>query len=314
MVYSSLPSRKATTRWRLSGHRTIALLDGLRLFLAALFIVDGVRSFLTPDPSILGEFLRWPGGRPLWAVDGILLGAAFLIRHRLAALVLMAHAVLAGINIAEFYVLRAEGLAGASVPFSLITLASLLAGVARTFYEGPGAGWRWQAAGFALAGPALLLCHLFSFGSTDYTRPAQAIVVFGARAYADGSPSLALEDRVNHGIRLYRAGIAPKLILSGAPEEVPAMRRLALERGVPPDALVSDAEGLNTYLTISHLKERKVVAVSHYYHLARIKLTALRMGIHCATAPCPMSRRLSREPFFVARECAAIVSYYLFRA
>ena len=53
-----------------------------------------------------------------------------------------------------------------------------------------------------------------------------------------------------------------------------------------------------------------VVAVSHYYHLARIKLTAHRMGIACATSPCAMSRRLAKEPYFVARECAAFVSYY----
>ena len=56
-----------------------------------------------------------------------------------------------------------------------------------------------------------------------------------------------------------------------------------------------------------------MVAVSHYYHLARIKLVSRRMGIACATVPCPMTRRLAKEPYFVARECAAFVSYYLFR-
>src|SRR6185503_7347630 len=45
LVYASLPSRKATTRWRIAGHRTIALMDGVRLFLALALIVDSVRSF-----------------------------------------------------------------------------------------------------------------------------------------------------------------------------------------------------------------------------------------------------------------------------
>jgi uncharacterized SAM-binding protein YcdF (DUF218 family) len=313
MVYASLPSRKSTTRWHLAENRTLAFMDGARLFLGALLLVDAARSFLTPDSSLLNTLVRLPGGQPLPAIDGLLLGGAFLIRHRVAALVLLAHLVLAGVNVAEFYLLRAQGLAAAPVPFALITVALLVGGIARTFYDGPTGAWTWIAAGAAVAGPALLLIHLFSFGATDYARPAKAIVVFGARVYGNGDPSLALEDRVKHGVRLYHAGLAPRLILSGAPDEVPAMRRLALEGRVPESALVCDTAGVNSYATLANLKERDVVAVSHYYHLARIKLTAHRLGIHCATSPCPMSRRLAKEPYFVARECAAFVSYYLLR-
>jgi uncharacterized SAM-binding protein YcdF (DUF218 family) len=314
MVYASLPSRKATTRWRIAGHHTIALMDGLRLFVGVALLVDAVRSFFTPDASLLGILVRLPGGRALPSIDGVLLGAAFVVRHRLAAMVLLAHAVLTAVNIAEFYLLRAQGLPAAALPFSLVTLALLTGGIARTFYDGPTGKWTWTAAGVALAGPLLLLLHLFSFGSTDYTRPARAILVFGARVYDNGDPSLALNDRVKHGIRLWQAGVAPKLILSGAPDEVPAMRRMALAAGVPEAALVLDPDGRNSYASLANLKERDVLAVSHYYHLARIKLTARRMGIACATAPCPMSRRLTMEPYFLARECAAFVAYYLFRA
>lgn len=314
MVYASLPSRKATTRWRAATHRFVALFDGARIFLALLLIADAVRSFWTPDASLLNTLVRLPGGSPLPAVDGIILGAAFLIRHNGAALILVAHLLLALVNVAEFYLLRAHGLTAAPVPFSLVTVALLAAGIARTFYDGPTATRRWAIAGALVAGPALLLLHLFSFGATDYARPAKAIVVFGARVYEDGSPSLALRDRVHHGINLYKAGLAPKLILSGAPDEVPAMRQMALQARVPESALICDDEGVNSYATLENLKIRKVIAVSHYYHLARIKLTAARMGISCATSPCPMSRRLAREPYFVARECAAFVSYYLFRA
>jgi uncharacterized SAM-binding protein YcdF (DUF218 family) len=227
--------------------------------------------------------------------------------------VLVAHAVLTLVNIAEFYLLRSNGLPAAAIPFSLVTLALLLGGIARTFYDGPTATWTWTAAGAALAGPLLLLLHLFSFGATDYGRPAGAIVVFGARAYADGSPSQALADRMRHGVNLYHQRIAPTLILSGAPDEVPTMKRLALRWRVPEEAIVCDPDGVNSYATLANLKVRNVVAVSHYYHLARIKLTARRMGIACVTSPCPMAQRLSKEPYFIARECAAFVSYYFFR-
>jgi uncharacterized SAM-binding protein YcdF (DUF218 family) len=313
MVYASLPSRKRTTRWRRTAHHALAFLDGVLTFLGTLLEIDAVRSLVTPDASLLGIFVRWPGGRSLGAIDGALLGAAFLVRHRVAALILVAHLVLALLNVAEFYALRSSGLPAAAVPFSAVSVGLLLAGIARTFYDGPRPGWRSRIAGAVLAGPVLLLLHLFSFGATDYTRPAEAIVVFGARVYEDGSPSLALEDRVKHGVRLFQAGVAPRLVLSGSPDEVPAMARLAAGWGVPGAAMILDPAGLNTYATLANLKERRVVAVSHYYHLARIKLTARRMGIACATVPCPMTRRLAKEPYFVVRECAAFVSYYLFR-
>lgn len=313
MVYASLPSRKITTRWKRAGHHAVTLFDGVRLFIGAALMADAARSVATPDASLLSTLVRLPGGVPLPALDGLLLGAAFLLKHRVAALVLLAHLVLVGINIAEFYLLRAEGLAAAPVPFSVASLGLLVAGIARSFYEGPRAGWSWIAAGAAATGPALLLLHLFTFGATDYVRPARAIVVFGARAYEDGTPSLALEDRMKHGVKLYRAGLAPTLVLSGAPDEVAVMRRLAREGGLPESALTLDPAGLNSYATLANLKDKDVVAVSHYYHLARIKLTAHRLGIRCATSPCPMTRRLAREPYFIARECAAFVSYYLFR-
>ncbi len=313
MVYCSLPGRSATTRWSRTGRRAIALLDGARWLLAAVFVVDAFRSLFTPDASILGIFVRWPGGRPLPALDGLLLGAAFVVRHRLAGLVLVAHLVLALANVAEFYVLRAGGLRAAALPFSLVTIGLLGAALARIFYDGPAGRWPWRVAGGLAAAPLLVLFHLFSFGATDYTRPAQAIVVFGAGVYPDGTPSLALADRVKHGVRLFHARAAPLLVLSGAADEVAVMRRLSLAWGVPGEAIELDPEGVNTYSTLRNLAHRRVVAVSHYYHLARIKLTARRMGIACATAPCPMTRRLAREPWYVARECAAFAAYYLLR-
>jgi uncharacterized SAM-binding protein YcdF (DUF218 family) len=290
------------------------LLDGVRWALALAFGVDAVRSFFTPDASLLGIFVRWPGGAALPSVLGLLLAGALLVRHRVSLLVLAAFAVLSVVNTAEFYALRARGLPAAALPFSLVTLALLAGAAARHLQDGPPGRWTWKAAGGALASPFLVVLHLFSFGATDYARPAEAIVVFGAGVTPDGRPSLALWQRVVHGVRLHRAGIAPLLVMSGAADEVPVMRRLALEAGVPEAAIVDDPAGVNTYATVANLRQKRVVAVSHYYHLARIKLTASRLGIRCVTAPCPMNRRLAREPYYVAREVAAFAAYYLFRS
>jgi len=50
------------------------------------------------------------------------------------------------------------------------------------------------------------LAQMYSFGKTDYSRTTDAIVVFGARVYADGRVSDALADRVRTGARLYLDG------------------------------------------------------------------------------------------------------------
>ncbi len=313
MEYCALPARPVTARWRRLGSAAAAILDGAGAFLALLLIVDAFRSLPAPDASLLGVLVRLPGGAPLHPAAGLVLGAALLLRRRWTAPVLAAFALLAAANVAEFYVLKARGLRAAALPLSAAVLAFLGAAAARLFLDRPAAGWPARAAGAALAGPALLFLHIFSFGATDYARPAEAVVVFGARVYGDGRPSLALEDRVRHGIRLWRAGAAPVLVLSGAPDEVPAMARMAAEAGIPQEAVESDPEGLDTFATLANLRHRRVVAVSHYYHLARIKMAARRLGLECATAPCRMTRRLAREPYFVAREGAAFVSYYLFR-
>src|SRR6185503_7842801 len=96
-------------------------------------------------------------------------------------------------------------------------------------------------------------------GKTEYRRHADAIIVFGARAYADGRPSDALADRVRTACQLYHEGWAKKLILSGGPgdgaiHETESMRRLAIQLGIPADAVLLDPQGLNTRATLANSK------------------------------------------------------------
>jgi len=80
------------------------------------------------------------------------------------------------------------------------------------------------------------------------------------------------------------------------------MRRLALEAGVP-DSASCWTRRLNTERTVANLRGRfaRVLAVSHYYHNARIKLTAAgwHRVLHRACAKPPVVA----EPYFFAREC-----------
>lgn len=164
--------------------------------------------------------------------------------------------------------------------------------------------------------------QMYAFGNTDYRRPADAIVVFGARAYADGRPSLALEDRVRTAVELYHEGLGRRLYFSGGPgdgehHEVDVMLRLAVEAGVPADAIEFDYVGLDTASTVRNTAARfeeagieRVLAVSQWYHLPRIKMTYARAGFDVFTVPAKKTRPLRKRYWFVLREAAAFWVYW----
>jgi uncharacterized SAM-binding protein YcdF (DUF218 family) len=159
------------------------------------------------------------------------------------------------------------------------------------------------------------LLQMFCYGKTDYTRPADAIVVLGARVYDDGTLSDALADRVRTGIRLYHEGRAPLLIMSGAAGEPEAMRDFAVLYGVPRDAIELDPTGVNTRGTVDYLgrehRRERVLAVSHFYHLPRIKLAADQSNLRVYTVPADESYTLRAMPRYIAREVVAFW-WYLF--
>lgn len=178
---------------------------------------------------------------------------------------------------------------------------------------------------FAVIVSAILfpLAQMYCFGKTDYRRTADVIVVFGCLVHADGTPSMALADRVRTGVELYRDGLAQWLLFSGGPgegttHETDAMRTLAIQLGVPSSDIQVDREGLNTQQTVDNAVRRdwqggtpRILAVSHFYHLTRIKLCFRRAGWDVMTVPANESRDLVNLPHYLLREVAALWCYYL---
>jgi vancomycin permeability regulator SanA len=177
-------------------------------------------------------------------------------------------------------------------------------------------------AAFAACVISFPLAQMFGFGETDYRRPADVAVVFGAHVYADGRPSDVLADRVKTACQLYRDGLVKKLIFSGGPGDGPiheteAMRRLAVRLGVNPADILTDTTGLNSQATVnntvplfSQLRARRVIVVSHFYHLPRIKMAYQRAGWDVYTVPAHETR-FAGTPYMIAREVAAMWVYYL---
>jgi len=228
---------------------------------------------------------------------------------------------------AQFYTLwRAERFSpGLPVPltfcFALVASIILFSVVRGTWTS---ESWRWLPflGGVACALIALPLSQMFFFGKSDYRRQADAIVVLGARAYADGRMSDALTDRMRTAVQLYHEGRAPRLILSGGPgdgaiHETEAMELYAILNGVPQSAIELDRHGLNTEETAQYVAQlarnrslSSVLAVSHAYHLPRVKMALERNGVRTYTVPAQERYTLRKMPYLMAREIAALWVYY----
>lgn len=226
---------------------------------------------------------------------------------------------------------------GLPVPVTGVTavLVALLLWTPRTATSGATHTQRARLASATLVavglGTAALLAPLAqmnAFGKTDYRRPADAIVVYGCRAYADGRPSQALADRVHTACDLYHQGLAPRIVMSGGPgdgdiHETQAMKDYAVSLGVPADAILCDTVGIDTRATAANLPKLladhgvpsrqgtpALLAVSHDYHLPRVKLTLQREGYTAYTVPAHIRRGMPSKPYCMARETAAWWVYW----
>ncbi|MEZ6045860.1 MAG: ElyC/SanA/YdcF family protein [Planctomycetaceae bacterium] len=185
---------------------------------------------------------------------------------------------------------------------------------------------------FILCIAAFPIAQMFCYGRTDYRQPANAIVVFGCRADADGTASLSLRNRMSTGIELFKAGLAPALILSGGPgegdvHETEAMKQIALEAGIPATAIILDEKGWSTSDTLSNIKQhfmataggadastespQSILAVSNFYHLPRIQMIADREELACHTVPAAETSPLEKHAVNLGREIAALWWYQI---
>ncbi len=118
------------------------------------------------------------------------------------------------------------------------------------------------------------------------TRPLA--IVFGAGLRRDGRPTTVLADRVRTAVSLYRQGKVQALLMSGsvrAPtyDEPAAMRAMALQLGVPDQAILLDRGGSRTYQTCARARDllgaRRALLVTQRYHLPRALITCQGLGI-----------------------------------
>ncbi len=123
---------------------------------------------------------------------------------------------------------------------------------------------------------------------------ADCILVLGCGVREDGSPSLMLRDRLEKGIALYKAGAAPKLLMSGDHgrkeyDEVNLMKAYAVEKGIPSQDIFMDHAGFSTYDSMYRARDifcaEKAIIVSQEYHLYRALYLAEKLGLEACGFP-----------------------------
>lgn len=113
-------------------------------------------------------------------------------------------------------------------------------------------------------------------------------IVFGAGLYRDGSPSPVLRDRVQTAAELFKAGKVEKILMSGdnstlSYNEPGAMKKYAMQIGIPEDAIVLDYAGRRTYDTCYRARSifgvTEATLVTQDYHLPRALYICENLGL-----------------------------------
>lgn len=120
--------------------------------------------------------------------------------------------------------------------------------------------------------------------------PRDAIVVLGNRPPTDehGEIRAELRARLERGIELFHAGAAPQMVFAGGADrrgviEAVEMRHFAEERGVPPEAILTDEESQDTVENARNTLEKlcrgtsglcapSIWLVTSAYHLPRAEM------------------------------------------
>jgi uncharacterized SAM-binding protein YcdF (DUF218 family) len=162
---------------------------------------------------------------------------------------------------------------------------------------------RWVARTAAVAAVGLVAylavtsVQVWAAAHRHQDRRVEAIVVLGAAQY-NGVPSPDLEARLSHALALWRAGLAPAIVVTGSKEpgdrytEATAGATWLADHGVPQRAIIRVVQGRDTWQSLSAVAavlearhERRVLLVSDPFHDERIILMSDSVGLAPLVSP-----------------------------
>ncbi len=173
---------------------------------------------------------------------------------------------------------------------------------------------------------AYIFLSIAWFSTVDEKKTADAAIILGAAAWYK-RPSPVFEERINHGIWLYRNGYVKKLILTGgksrkAPfSEAFVARRYALKNRVPEEDILIEEESMTTrqnLLNARALMEENhlstAIIVSDPIHMRRAMQIARDLDITAFSSPTPSTRYASWKAKlnFLFQETWHMIAYLVY--
>ena len=164
-------------------------------------------------------------------------------------------------------------------------------------------GWLWRLGVLVVLWLLGVAAWIIWVGDRDQAAPADAIIVLGAAAY-DAKPSPVFEERIRHGLDLYRQGYAPKLIFTGGFggsgarfAESQVARRYALKQQIPAQDILIETRSRTTRQNLVEAKRvmaqhdmHRVIVVSDPLHMARALRLSKELGVDALASSTPSTR------------------------
>lgn len=182
--------------------------------------------------------------------------------------------------------------------------------------------------GLLLAGMvwcSILATVIWRYGARDHAAKSDCVIVLGA-AVQGAEPSPVFEERIRHGIALYQAGFAPKLLFTGGIGEGRLLsessvgRLIAIQQGVPASDILIEERSHTTRQNLSEARSvmqrnclKSAIVVSDPLHMKRSIVMARDLGIRAVSSPTPTTRyrSLQTKLGFLVREIYFYQNYLI---
>ncbi len=167
---------------------------------------------------------------------------------------------------------------------------------------------------------------IYLYGNADETRTADAAIVLGAGIQGN-KPSPVFEERIKHGIWLYKNGYVKKLIFTGGKGEGKKYsesfiaKKYAVENGVPEKDVLIEEQSTITRENLEYVTEivndnnlSTFLIVSDPLHMKRAMLMAKDCGFHAYSSPTKTTKyeSVKSKTRFLARETFFYIGYQVY--
>ncbi|MCL5267805.1 MAG: YdcF family protein [Bacteroidetes bacterium] len=170
--------------------------------------------------------------------------------------------------------------------------------------------------------------YTFSNAETyDGHSKVDAAVVLGASVWGKDKPSPLLRGRLNTAMKLFKSGIAKKIVVTGGTKrfgtiESEVEASYLRENGVKDSHIIRDRRSLSTpeqvdfvkNVLIDSLKMKKIVIVTDRWHLPRVLLMCRWQNARVKGMASDYRMFLPSDIYYRMRESAALQVYLLFGA